>query len=238
MDLFYRKKKNQTFQNQANDIFKLYCDFKENNFTNSAISFESNYLYKTNHLPQRDNDIETLAHLINIRKIPSNFEVHPLLRNIYSYRNKLVTFYSSTKYFIHIYDPNGKNIDRYADLFDVLLKNTFSNGYIVHYKTGIFLSTSSFKNDFNNVRNEFQEFIWSFKLDLDIFEGLNFIPFSFYHLPNSSYYSNEARNGYFQFLKIKQLPIILIIYQLIIKKNLKGWKMLILKIKQRKCIKH
>ncbi len=67
------------------------------------------------------------------------------------------------------------------------------------------ISTRAFKGGFEKVKRNFQEFIWSFKLQCQIFENLNFIPFSFYHLPNSQYYFNETNRWEFPVFENKPI---------------------------------
>ncbi len=205
LDLYHSRKRCPELRNGVGDIFKLYCDYKENDFTNMAIDFNTNFLYKSKNTVNTNLDYEILAHAFNTRKIPNNFEIYPLLKEFISYRIKLVTIYTTTRYFIHIYDPGNKNLDRYWKLLDLLLKNTFANGFVIHYRTGMLLSTNAFKEDFENVKQEFVEFIWSFKLECNIYENLNYIPFSFYHLPNSQYYCNETNHWEFPVFEDKQV---------------------------------
>ncbi len=203
LDLYHSTNKYPELRNRVEDIFKLYCDYKENDFANMAIDFNTNFLYKSKYINYTNQNYENLIHIFNTRKIPTDFEIHPILKNYFSYRIKLVTIYSSTEYFIHIYDPRNKKLDRYWQLLDTLLKNTFANGFIIHYTTGLLISTNVFREDFERVKKEFLEFIWSFKLECRIYENLNFIPFSFYYLPNSSYYSNETNQWYFPLFEDK-----------------------------------
>ena len=146
-----------------------------------------------------------MIHLFNTRKNPLFYQINPKLKDCFTYRNKVATFYSSINYFILINDPKNKNLDRYWKLFDLLLKNTFSNGFIIHYRTGLLISTNAFREEFERVKKEFQEFFWSFKIECRIFENLNFIPFSFYYLPNSIYYSNETNQ--WNFPKFENKPV-------------------------------
>ena len=168
----------------------MHEDYEEGNFINTALEYTLNFQYKNQKSKKNVYDIESLTHIFNTRKLPANFETHPVLKNIFAYRNKCTTFYSSINYIIHIFDPNNKSLDRHSELLQILLKNTFANGFLIQYKTGILISTNTFREDFEKVKREFQEFIWSFKLEYQIYENLNYIPFSFYHLPNSQYYSN------------------------------------------------
>jgi len=147
-----------------------------------------------------------LIHIFNTRKIPDNFEVHPELQKAYLYRNKVVTIFTTINYYIHIHDSNIPNLDRFRDLLDVLLKNTFSNGFLIHYRTGILISTNAFREDFEKVKREFQEFIWSLKMDCTIYENLNYIPFAFYRLPASKYYCNETKQWEFPVFEDKPVP--------------------------------
>ena len=203
LDLYYKNKKFPICRNRVKDIFKLYCDYKDKVFSNTAIDFNSNFLYNMKKINDKELDIESLIHIFNTRRLPLDFEIHPILNNHFHYRLKLLTIYSTVHYLIHIYDPRNKKLDHYWQLLDVILKNTFANGYIIHYKTGLLLSTRAFKEDFERVKKEFQEFIWSFKLECKIYENLHYIPFSFYHLPNSFYYSNETQEWTFPLFEDK-----------------------------------
>ena len=197
LDLYYKNKKYPVLRNGLKNIFELYCDYKETNFVNTATEFDTDFSYKMRKFDNAEMDNETLIHIYNTRKLLLDFEAHPVLKNIFRYRIKLVTLYSSINYFIHIYDPKRKNLEQYWQLLDILLKNTFANGFIIHYKTGLLLSTNAFKKEFEKIKKEFLDFIWSFKLECKIYEDLNFIPFSFYHLPNSQYYSNDTNSWSF-----------------------------------------
>lgn len=197
LDLFYKHEQYFKLRNEVKDIIILYDNYKEETFTNTSVEYNIDFQYKKNQHQEYNFELEPLIHIFNRKKLPLDFELHPVLHAAFSYRNKLVTFYSSIKYFIHIYEPRGKPLDYYWQLLDVLFKNTFSNGYIIHYKSGMLLSTNAFREDFEKVKREFIEFVWSFKLECEIYEGLIYIPFSFYYLPNSQYYSNATNEWEF-----------------------------------------
>jgi len=205
LDLFYKNEKYQRYRNKVNNIFILYEDYKENLLTNTATDYVINFYHKKKTPIKPELDMEAFVHIVNTRTIPSDFELHPQLKNYITYRNKVVTLYSSINYFIHIYDPFNKNLDRYADLLKILFENTFSNGFIIQYRIGYLISTHAFRKDFEKVKKEFIEFIWSFKLECEIYENLNFIPFSFFHLPNSKYYSNETDKWDFPIFEEKSI---------------------------------
>lgn len=196
LDLFYTHNKSQRLKNKVNDLWFLYSDYKDHTFINSAIDYTISYSqkYTENRI---DYGADELINIFNTRRIPPFFHLHPELKKWIFYRNRLATIYTSVNYFIHIYDISKKNLERFRELFDQLLKNTFSNGYIIHYKSGILISTRAFKEDFEKVKLNFKEFIWFFKLECNVYENLNFIPFSFYHLPNSRYYCNEINQWKF-----------------------------------------
>jgi hypothetical protein len=206
LDIYNLKKGYFKYRNYVTDIYNLYSDYKDDNFRDLSVNFKLKLYYKETNMNQHNFDLNSLIHIINTSKIPLDIEIHPEIKKSISYRNKLVTFYGSINYFIHIYDTKNKPLDRYWELFDILLKNTFSNGFIIHYKTGLLLSTNAFQEDFEKVRNSFMEFVWSFKLECRIYENLNYIPFSFYHLPNSTYYSNETNNWDFPVFEDKSIP--------------------------------
>ncbi len=64
--------------------------------------------------------------------------------------------------------------------------------------TQVFLiSTNALKSDFEKEERNLKEFAWSFKLEISIYENLNYIPFSFYRLPSSSFYSNKTNTWEF-----------------------------------------
>ncbi len=206
LDLYYKKRSLNRLRNTVKDIFQLYSDYLEEELTDTAINYSVHYYYQLQNFKRNTlNQIDILTNIFNTRKIPSYFEIHPELRNYYSFRNKVVTFYSSINYLIHVFDPNNKDLDRYSELLEVLFKNSFSNGFIIHYRTGLLISTYAFREDFEKVEKEFKEFILSFKLECQIYENLNYIPFSFYHLPNSHYYSNE--NNQWEFPVFEDKPV-------------------------------
>jgi hypothetical protein len=109
----------------------------------------------------------------------------------------VVNFFGSTNYFIYIFDSTGKSISSISETITILIKNTFSNGYIIQFNSGFFISTFLFKKDFDQQKTLFIDFFHSFKLEILIYESLNFIPFSFYQISNSTYFNIENGNWSF-----------------------------------------
>jgi hypothetical protein len=196
LDLFHKNADQSKYQNKVNSIFDLYYDFKDKEFKNSAVSFEVHFFNKKSFRNQQT-DIDLLIHLFNTRKLPINHQSHPLSKQFYSYRNKVVNFFGSTNYFIYIFDSTGKSISSISETITILIKNTFSNGYIIQFNSGFFISTFLFKKDFDQQKTLFIDFFHSFKLEILIYESLNFIPFSFYQISNSTYFNIENGNWSF-----------------------------------------
>ena len=191
LDLFHKNNQKKTIYNYTDDILNLYYNFKENEFKNTAISVETEFFNKKI-LSNQILDLDLIIHLFNTRKLPRKHYLHPLSQQFFSYRNKLVNFYSTTSYFIYIFDADNKKIvPQQLEMITTLLKNTFSNGFIIQSKSAFLVSTFLFKHDFEKQKNSFLEFFYILKLEVQIYENLNYTPFSFYHTPNSTYYNTE-----------------------------------------------
>jgi hypothetical protein len=198
LDLFQKDYSLKKYTNKTINIIDVYYDYKEGNFKDTAIIFENEFI-KSQKLDNQINDLDLIIHLFNTRKLPYNHEIHPISKHLIMYRNKIVNFYATTNYFIYIYDIKGKTLTRYFDLLMNLIRNTFSNGYIIQSRTQLLISTFLFKKDFENQKESFVEFIYSFKLEIQIFENLNLVPFSFYQLPSSCYFETESSKWNFPF---------------------------------------
>ena len=204
LDLFYRDPKHKTYYNKTNNILELYYKYLENDFTDTAISFDRQLFNKKTFNSQVDN-LDLFIHLLNSRRFPDDHYVHPVSKHLFTYRNKVVNFYATTGYFIYIYEPNGKIIKTQSDLIVTLLKNTFSNGFIIKSKSAFLVSTLLFKNDFEKQKASFIEFFIYFKLEVQIFENLNYTPFSFYYIPSSTHFNVETNS--WQFPLYQEKPI-------------------------------
>ncbi len=207
LDLFYENRTLKKLTNKTMNILELYYNYKEGNFKNTAITFVNEFI-KTTKFENIINDLDLIIHLFNTRNLPIDHEIHPLSRHLFTYRNKIVTFYSTINYFIYIYDIKGKTLPRYGNLFVDLIKNTFSNGYVIQSNKSLLVSTFLFKQDFESEKESLQELVYSFKLEISIHENLNLVPFSFYQLPASTYYNTEEENWMFPQFKeqnIKEL---------------------------------
>ena len=203
LDLFYNKESQSKLRNKVNDILYLYNDYKDNSFGDSSIESKINFESTINQSNEKNYEKELINHIFNTNKLPSGSEYHPELQKCYGLRNSVVRLFGSTHYLIQIFDPQQKKIDRFWEIFDLLLKNTFSNGFIIHYRSGLFISTHAFQEDFEPVRQNLLEFFWSFKLECHIYENLNYVPFSFYRLPPSNYYSAETQSWNFPLFEDK-----------------------------------
>ncbi len=138
LDLYREIKKFHKLRNFVGNIWNTYSDYEESLFIDQSISYNIDFLTKINDKKDSTIDNESLLHIFTTRKIKSGFQVHPELRNFIHYRNKITLLYTSINYFLHIYDPNGRDLSRIRKMFDILIKNIFSNGFIVHYYSGFF----------------------------------------------------------------------------------------------------
>ena len=204
LDLFHLTPKHKTFYNKTSNILDIYYKYIENEFTDTSISFDYEFFNKKFFSAQIDN-LELFVHLLNTRKFPDDHHVHPISKHLLSYRNKIVNFYGTTAYFIYIYESNGKIITTQTDLIIKLLKNTFSNGFIIKSKSAFLVSTYLFKEDFEKQKQSFIEFFNFFKLEVKIFEDLNYTSFSFYYIPNSTYYNTEENTWKFPVYQDKSI---------------------------------
>ena len=196
LDLFQAQKTLIQLTNKTMNILEVFSDYKDGNFKNTAISYENEFIC-TQEFDDKIHDLDLIIHLFNTRKLPLDHEIHPISRHLITYRNKIVNFYGTTNYFIYIYDIKGRTLPRYINLFMDLIKNTFSNGYIIQSKRQLLISTFLFKEDFESRKEAFLEFVYSFKIEIEIFENLNLVPFSFFHLPSSNYFDTEENEWNF-----------------------------------------
>ncbi len=196
LDLFHEDPRLKKLINRTEDILELYYSFKEDNFTDTAVSFAVDFSKNKKFINQLDN-LDLLIHLYNTRKLPINHEIHPVSKYLITYRNKIVNFYGSTNFFIYIYDSRHKSLSRFSDLLVKLLRNTFSNGYIIQGDSYLLISTFLFRQDFEQAQQSLFEFVYSFKLEIKLFENLHLIPFSFYQIPPSIYFNSADNQWYF-----------------------------------------
>ena len=190
LDLFYKNEKIEKYRIKTENILQLYYNYKDNIFNDTAITYEMKF-FNQRMFNNQIEDLDLLIHIFNSRKLPSGYANHPLSKYLFSYRNKLANFFATTNYFIHIFEPKGKKISNISNLLVKLLRNSFSNGYIIEYKSGLLLSTFVYKEDLEREKQNLFEFFHSMKLEIMIYNNLNIVPFSFYQIPNSNYFENE-----------------------------------------------
>ena len=200
LDLFYEKKSLKKLINKTMNILDLYYYYQDGKFRNKAISFENEFI-KSHKYNNQINDIDLIIQLFNTRNLPVNHQLHPISKHLIMYRNKIVNFYATTNYFIYVYDIKGKVIPRYVNILINLIKNTFSNGYIIQSRSSLLISTFLFKKDFEKQKESFIELIYLFSLEIQIYENLNIIPFSFYQLPSSRYFDVDVNKWNFPIFK-------------------------------------
>lgn len=204
LDLFHEDNHLKKLVNYSNNILELYYEYEDNNFQNTAVNFDMDFFTNKFFYPQTT-DLDILIHLFNTRRLPLNHQIHPVSQYYFSYRNKLVNFYGTTNYFIYIFQPDGKIIPSNVDLFVTLLKNTFPNGYVIQSRSAFLISTFLFKKDFEKIQSSFIDFFLLFNLKVRIFENLNLISFSFYQIPNSTYFDRNTYKWNFPIFQEKDV---------------------------------
>lgn len=196
LDMFLLNPNHKTYYNKSMNILDIYYNYKDGNFKDTAISFDVEFA-NSQRFKNQFEDLDLLIHIFNTRKLPSNHQIHPLSTFLFNYRIKIVNFYSTIRYFIYINDPKNNINSKSMNFLIILLRNCFSNGYIIQNKNSFLISTFLFKKDFENIKKSFLEFFIFFKLEVKIFENLNFSPISFYYTPNSTYFSTEDNSWKF-----------------------------------------
>lgn len=203
-DLYYKNEYKKNFCIKMDNMINLYYNYKDELFKDNAISFEIEFFNKKRFNNQIE-DLDLLIHIFNTHQWPAYFEIHPISKYLFGYRNKLVNFLSTINYFIYAYEPNGRTITGISEIIIKLLRNTFPNGYVLQYNSGFLISTFIFKGEFELQQENLVDFFHLMNLEIIIYTNLNLVPISFYQLPNSKYFDNESGTWNLPFYKDQEV---------------------------------
>lgn len=133
-----------------------------------------------------------MIHFFNTQQIYK----YKLIPKIFYYyadiRIRRITQYNQKNLFMYIYEAKGRSFKDHSLIIQQVLRNTFSQGFILELSKKLFCMVQVSETDFLARRPLLDEFFSSFQLSVEYYTDLMSIPFSFYSLPPSQYFDWES----------------------------------------------